>query len=115
MNTLQNALKQVFPKEIKRIAKEERREHFKKKAARGRFLMAAASTYVLDGFPDLALKELRKDRYACAYSLIQGTRRDVREGFKELEKMEGLLVYQVGKLEDVCEHSSARKQACQPQ
>lgn len=97
MNTLQYALKQAFPEEIERIAKEERRRKFEESAARGRDLLRQAGQLVEAGDLEAARKEVLKNRYACACALAKEGKKPVPAGFVELKNMEDFLALQLSK------------------
>jgi len=88
MNTLQNALKTAFPKQLEQIEKDRRKQRFEQAASRGRQLLDRASQLVLAGNPGSALRKVREDRYACACALAKDGRKTIKKGFAELEEME---------------------------
>lgn len=112
MNTLQSALVKAFPKEIERIAKEERAAKFDRAAANGKKLLERAAKAVEAGKPEEALTLVRQDRYACACALAKEEKKPVKWAFGELERMEKLLNLSVSGQGGKSPTDTAPTQAC---
>lgn len=112
MNSLQSALVKAFPKEIERLAKEERAAKFDRAAANGKKLLERAAKAVEAGKPEEALKLVRQDRYACACSLAKEEKKPVKWAFGELERMEKLLNLTVSEQGGKSPTDTAPTQAC---